>query len=48
MWKAIESKLYTIPLKMGIRFAICAVSKEKCEKAPKIIKEAIDFVNKKN
>ncbi len=46
--KVIESKLYTIPLKMGIRFAICAVSKEKCEKAPKIIKEAIDFVNKKN
>lgn len=46
--KAIESKLYTIPLKMGIRFAICAVSKEKCEKAPNIIKEAIDFVNKNN
>jgi aromatic-amino-acid transaminase len=46
--KAIESKLYVIPLKMGIRFAVCAVSKEKCEKSPKIIKEAIDFVNKNN
>ncbi|WP_373598285.1 aminotransferase class I/II-fold pyridoxal phosphate-dependent enzyme [Paraclostridium bifermentans] len=42
--KAIESKLYTIPLKMGIRFAVCAVSEEKCKKAPKIIKDAIDFV----
>lgn len=42
--KAIESKLYTIPLKMGIRFAVCAVSEEKCKKAPRIIKDAIDFV----
>ena len=44
--KAIESKLYMIPLKMGVRFAVCAVSKEKCKKAPRIIKEAIDFVSK--
>lgn len=44
--KAIESKLYMIPLKMGVRFAVCAVSKEKCKKSPRIIKEAIDFVNK--
>ena len=43
--KAIESKLYTIPLKMGIRFAVCAVNKEKCKMAPKIIKEAIDLVD---
>ena len=33
---------------MGIRFTICAISKEKCEKSSKIIKEVIDFVNKKN
>ncbi|MGL5754113.1 MAG: pyridoxal phosphate-dependent aminotransferase [Paraclostridium sp.] len=44
--KAIESKLYMIPLKMGVRFAVCAVSKEKCKRAPRIIKEAIDFVSK--
>ncbi|CEO10074.1 pyridoxal phosphate-dependent transferase [[Clostridium] sordellii] len=43
--KAIESNLFMIPLKMGIRFAVCAVNKEKCKKAPKIIKEAIEFVN---
>lgn len=43
--KAIESNLYTIPLKMGVRFAVCAVNKEKCKIAPRILKEAIDLVD---
>lgn len=34
--------LYLVSLKKGIRFAICAVSAEKCKKAPAIIKKAID------
>lgn len=37
-----KENLYLVPLKMGLRFAICAVSKEKCMKAPKIIKKVLD------
>ncbi|MEG1408909.1 MAG: aminotransferase class I/II-fold pyridoxal phosphate-dependent enzyme [Terrisporobacter sp.] len=36
-----KENLYLVPLKMGLRFAVCAVSEEKCRKAPKVIKEAI-------
>lgn len=39
-----KENLYLIPLKMGLRFAVCAVSEEKCKKAPKIIKDVIDKV----
>jgi aromatic-amino-acid transaminase len=31
-----------VPLGKGIRFAVCAVSEDKCRKAPKIIKEVMD------
>lgn len=37
-----EKNLFLIPNKNGLRFAVCAVSKEKCAKAPKIIKEVIE------
>ncbi|MEG1310395.1 MAG: aminotransferase class I/II-fold pyridoxal phosphate-dependent enzyme [Romboutsia sp.] len=37
--------IYAVPLNMGIRFAICAVSEEKCKVAPNIIKEALEYVN---
>ena len=39
-----KENLYLIPLKMGLRFAVCAVSEEKCKKAPKIIKDVLDKV----
>lgn len=39
-----KENLYLVPLKMGLRFAVCAVSEEKCSKAPKIIKEVLDRI----
>jgi len=36
--------LYLVSLKKGIRFAICAVSAEKCRISPAIIKKAIDDI----
>ncbi|WP_455539887.1 pyridoxal phosphate-dependent aminotransferase [Terrisporobacter sp.] len=40
--KLTEKNLYLVPLKMGLRFAVCAVSEEKCKKAPKIIKDVLE------
>lgn len=37
-----EEKLFVIPLQKGLRFAPCAVSEEKCRKAPAIIKRVLD------
>lgn len=37
-----EKNIFMVPLGKGIRFAVCAVSEEKCRKAPKIIKEVMD------
>ena len=37
-----KENLYLVPLKMGLRFAVCSVSEEKCMKAPKIIKDVIE------
>lgn len=34
-----EDKLFVIPLQKGLRFAPCAVSEEKCRKAPAMIKK---------
>lgn len=34
--------LFVIPLQTGLRFAVCAVSEEKCRKSPALIKKAID------
>ncbi|WP_042275466.1 pyridoxal phosphate-dependent aminotransferase [[Clostridium] dakarense] len=39
-----KDNVYAVPLKMGIRFAICAVSEEKCKIAPSIIKNALEYV----
>lgn len=40
--KLTEYNIFAVPLKMGVRFAVCAVSEENCAKAPAIIKKAID------
>lgn len=37
----IKENVFVIPLKMGLRFAVCAVSEEKCRKAPSYIKKAL-------
>lgn len=37
-----EKNIFMVPLGKGIRFAVCAVSEDKCRKAPKIIKEVMD------
>lgn len=37
-----EKNIFMVPLAKGVRFAVCAVSEEKCRKAPKIIKEVMD------
>lgn len=39
--KLMEKNVFVVPLKMGLRFAVCAVSEEKCRKAPALIKEAL-------
>lgn len=41
-----KENLFLIANKNGLRFAVCAVSQEKCKKSPKIIKAAIDKINK--
>ncbi len=42
--KLMEDNLFLIPLKKGLRFAVCAVSEEKCKKAPKMIKTVMDNI----
>lgn len=44
--KLTEKDLYLVPLKMGLRFAVCAVTEEKCAKAPAMIKEVLDEMKK--
>ncbi len=39
-----KENLFLIPLGLGLRFAVCAVSEEKCKKAPAMIKKAMDRV----
>ena len=41
-----EKDMYIVANKNGLRFAICAVSEEKCIISPRLIKEAIEEVNK--
>lgn len=38
--------MYIVANKNGLRFAVCAVSEDKCKIAPKLIIEAIDEVSK--
>lgn len=39
-----KDNVYLVPLKMGLRFAICAVNENKCRIAPSIIKNALEYV----
>lgn len=39
--RLMDKNLFVIPLQTGLRFALCAVSEEKCKVAPKIIKEVM-------
>ena len=41
-----KDNIFVVPLKKGIRFAICSVDKNKCYNAPRFIKKAIENVNK--
>ena len=45
--KLMEKDFFIVALKKGLRFAPCAVSIEKCAKAPQMILEAIEEVNGK-
>ena len=40
----IKENVFVVPLKKGLRFALCAVSEEKCEASPKIIKNVLESV----
>lgn len=40
-----KKDLFVVPLQTGLRFALCAVSMDKCKISPRIIKEAIDNYN---
>lgn len=40
----IKENLFVVALKMGLRFAVCAVSEEKCRTAPAIIKKVLDRI----
>ena len=39
--KLIERDMFAVPLKFGLRVAICAITEEKCKKAPVLIKECM-------
>lgn len=41
----IKENLFVISLKKGLRFAVCAVSEEKCKIAPAIIKRILENIN---
>jgi len=40
--KLMEENIFVVPLQKGLRFAICAVSEEKCKTAPEKIKKVLD------
>jgi aromatic-amino-acid transaminase len=40
----IKENLFLVALKKGLRFAVCAVSEEKCKTAPAIIKKVLDRI----
>lgn len=40
----IKENLFVVALKKGLRFAVCAVSEEKCKTAPAIIKKVLDRI----
>ena len=42
--RLIDENLFLIPLQKGLRFAVCAVSEEKCKISPSMIKKAMDEI----
>jgi len=38
----IKENMFVVPLKKGLRFAVCAVSEDKCKLSPTIIKRVMD------
>ncbi|MDW7667850.1 MAG: aminotransferase class I/II-fold pyridoxal phosphate-dependent enzyme [Bacillota bacterium] len=40
--KLMEENIFVVPLQKGLRFAVCAVSEEKCKTAPEKIKKALN------
>ncbi len=44
--RLIEKRVFVVPLKKGLRFAVCSVSEDKCKLAPQLIKDAMDNKNK--
>lgn len=42
----IKKNVFVLALKKGLRFAVCAVSEEKCAQSPALIKEVLDNLNK--
>lgn len=40
----IKSNVYTVPLRKGIRLALCAISEEKAAKIPSLIKKSLESV----
>ena len=42
----IKENLFVVALKKGLRFAVCAVSEEKCKVSPAIIKKVLDNLEK--
>ncbi len=41
-----EKNIFVVPLSKGLRFAACAVSEEKCRRAPGLILEAMNTIMK--
>ncbi len=39
-----KDNLYLVPLKAGLRFAVCAVNENKCKVSPSIIKNALQYI----
>jgi aromatic-amino-acid transaminase len=39
-----KDNLYLVPLKAGLRFAVCAVNENKCKISPSIIKNALQYI----
>ena len=42
--RLIDENLFLIPLEKGLRFAVCAVSEEKCKISPSMIKKVMDKI----
>lgn len=43
-----KDNLFMVPLKAGLRFAVCAVNEDKCKIAPSMIKNALEYIKSKD